>query len=78
MPQDPELAPKAPVHLPDPGSDFDSGRNPEEGIALCLSGGGYRAMLFSLDALWRLNECVAAHGKPRKSGRTSMRAASAV
>lgn len=29
---------------------------PEEGIALCLSGGGYRAMLFHLGSLWRLNE----------------------
>jgi NTE family protein len=29
---------------------------PEPGIALCLSGGGYRAMLFHLGALWRLNE----------------------
>ena len=29
---------------------------PEEGIALCLSGGGYRAMLFHLGALWRLHE----------------------
>lgn len=29
---------------------------PEEGIALCLSGGGYRAMLFHLGALIRLNE----------------------
>ena len=27
-----------------------------EGVALCLSGGGYRAMLFHLGALWRLNE----------------------
>ena len=27
-----------------------------EGMALCLSGGGYRAMLFHLGALWRLNE----------------------
>ena len=26
------------------------------GIGLCLSGGGYRAMLFHLGALWRLNE----------------------
>jgi NTE family protein len=26
------------------------------GIALCLSGGGYRAMLFHAGALWRLNE----------------------
>ncbi len=28
----------------------------EEGTALCLSGGGYRAMLFHLGSLWRLNE----------------------
>jgi NTE family protein len=28
---------------------------PQEGIALCLSGGGYRAMLFHLGALIRLN-----------------------
>lgn len=31
-------------------------REPEEGTALCLSGGGYRAMLFHLGGLWRLNE----------------------
>ena len=29
-------------------------REPERGIALCLSGGGYRAMLFHVGALWRL------------------------
>jgi NTE family protein len=29
---------------------------PEAGVALCLSGGGYRAMLFHLGALWRVNE----------------------
>jgi len=28
----------------------------EDGIALCLSGGGYRAMLFHTGVLWRLNE----------------------
>lgn len=28
------------------------------GIGLCLSGGGYRAMLFHLGALWRLNEAA--------------------
>jgi NTE family protein len=28
----------------------------QDGIALCLSGGGYRAMLFHVGALWRLNE----------------------
>lgn len=31
-------------------------KKPEEGIALCLSGGGYRAMLFHAGVLWRLNE----------------------
>lgn len=29
---------------------------PEEGTALCLSGGGYRAMLFHVGSLWRLYE----------------------
>ena len=29
---------------------------PEPGMALCLSGGGYRAMLFHIGVLWRLNE----------------------
>jgi predicted acylesterase/phospholipase RssA len=28
----------------------------QEGIALCLSGGGFRAMLFHVGSLWRLNE----------------------
>jgi NTE family protein len=31
-------------------------RAPQAGIALCLSGGGYRAMVFHLGVLWRLNE----------------------
>ncbi|MEM9611038.1 MAG: patatin-like phospholipase family protein [Actinomycetota bacterium] len=30
--------------------------DPAKGAALCLSGGGYRAMLFHVGALWRLNE----------------------
>lgn len=29
---------------------------PEQGIALCLSGGGYRAMLFHTGVLWRLSD----------------------
>jgi NTE family protein len=29
---------------------------PKPGVALCLSGGGYRAMLFHAGALWRLND----------------------
>ena len=36
-----------------PGDDPQ--RQPQ-GMALCLSGGGYRAMLFHVGALWRLNE----------------------
>ena len=39
----------------DTAEDADD-REPEQGIALCLSGGGYRAMLFHLGALWRLNQ----------------------
>lgn len=31
-----------------------AGRVPEAGTALCLSGGGYRAMLFHIGAIWRL------------------------
>lgn len=41
----------APVIDLDPGPE-----GPRDGIALCLSGGGYRAMLFHVGALWRLNE----------------------
>jgi NTE family protein len=33
-----------------------SERQPEAGTALCLSGGGYRAMVFHAGCLWRLNE----------------------
>lgn len=36
--------------------DEESGKQPSEGIALCLSGGGYRAMLFHTGAIVRLNE----------------------
>lgn len=36
--------------------DFLGGEKLEEGIGLCLSGGGYRAMLFHLGAFRRLNE----------------------
>jgi NTE family protein len=41
----------SPVSAQAPG-----GAEPPSGIALCLSGGGYRAMLFHAGALWRLNE----------------------
>jgi NTE family protein len=42
-----------PQNLTDP--DLQSG-SPASGVALCLSGGGYRAMLFHIGTLWRLNE----------------------
>ena len=41
-----------------PVGGTDSGETPQvpdTGIGLCLSGGGYRAMLFHLGALWRIN-----------------------
>lgn len=41
----------SPVSLDAPGGD-----SPALGIGLCLSGGGYRAMLFHLGVLWRLAE----------------------
>lgn len=40
---------------------------PEEGTALCLSGGGYRAMLFHVGVLWRLNEAGLLRGLQRIS-----------
>ena len=48
-----DLRSYSPVDLTDTGSKH---KYPDKGIALCLSGGGYRAMLFHLGALWRLNE----------------------
>ena len=55
MPGNPESA-SHPVDVVNTGSDHDDPRTPEPGVALCLSGGGYRAMVFHLGALWRLNE----------------------
>ena len=52
----PDVNTIAPVNLIRTGSQFDAGDNPQPGTALCLSGGGYRAMLFHVGALWRLNE----------------------
>jgi NTE family protein len=37
-------------------SDDDQAPGTEDGVALSLSGGGYRAMMFHVGALWRLNE----------------------
>src|SRR2546426_4612612 len=47
--------PTSPVSLID--ADLtDGGSLLEHGVALCLSGGGYRAMLFHVGTLWRLND----------------------
>jgi len=53
MPNPESVAARSPVELIDTGSTH---RAVESGIALCLSGGGYRAMLFHVGALWRLYE----------------------
>lgn len=44
------------VSFPTPLNDADGDDDPEDGEALCLSGGGYRAMLFHLGVLWRLEQ----------------------
>jgi len=54
--QDPQPPSSQPVQVLDTGSDHDDPQTPEAGTALSLSGGGYRAMLFHIGALWRLNE----------------------
>lgn len=43
------------------------GRTPEKGTALCLSGGGYRAMVFHVGVLWRLYEANMLRGIKRIS-----------
>jgi len=40
----------------EPTSPGHRSKPPEEGIALCLSGGGYRAMIFHIGVLWRLHQ----------------------
>ena len=46
----------APVHPKAAGPGEADDAAPTDGVVLCLSGGGYRAMLFDLGALTRLNE----------------------
>lgn len=48
----PPIDPSVPVVF----LDGEENRAPEEGIGLCLSGGGYRAMVFHVGVLWRLYE----------------------
>lgn len=47
------LDPRSPVR---PIATDDKAAGPEQGSALCLSGGGYRAMVFHIGAVWRLYE----------------------
>jgi NTE family protein len=54
MALDPTAA--VPVDPTETSTAFEEHREPEDGIVLCLSGGGYRAMLFHVGSLWRLNE----------------------
>jgi NTE family protein len=54
MPTPPRQSLAAPVHVT--ALDVERREAPQPGIALCLSGGGYRAMLFHVGTLWRLNE----------------------
>jgi NTE family protein len=42
--------------VPEPLGEGDA--TPQTGTALCLSGGGYRAMLFHVGVLWRLNDAA--------------------
>ena len=50
--------PPLPLEAADrPGASSAAGETGRSGHALCLSGGGYRAALFHLGALRRLNEC---------------------
>lgn len=50
-----------------PGDDAAKITKPEPGMALCLSGGGYRAMVFHLGAIWRINEAGLLQGMKRIS-----------
>ena len=51
MPGPHDLSALSPV-----SADAGDGGTLEDGVALCLSGGGYRAMMFHAGVLWRLNE----------------------
>lgn len=41
---------------PQPLADLSDPSAPADGLGLCLSGGGYRAMLFHVGVVWRLRE----------------------
>lgn len=56
MPQPPASDPRRALDLPVGLLPGETPGDPADGVALCLSGGGYRAMLFHVGALRRLNE----------------------
>lgn len=58
MTHPPEELPEDLPDAPDPMADAVDGTAPDDdaGVGLCLSGGGYRAMLFHVGGLRRLNE----------------------
>lgn len=56
--------PETPVQSIDPD---DARAGPAPGMALCLSGGGYRAMVFHVGVLWRLYEAGLLGGLQRIS-----------
>ncbi|HXO67695.1 MAG TPA: hypothetical protein VN838_01925 [Bradyrhizobium sp.] len=51
-------------------TDSEDGK-PEAGSALCLSGGGYRAMVFHIGVPWRLYETALLGGVKRISSVSS-------
>lgn len=55
-----------PLERSNPTVDAAAGA-PQDGIGLCLSGGGYRAMLFHVGTLWRLHEADMLRGLARIS-----------
>src|SRR5882762_846794 len=51
---DPSAELAAPKEVAAPTDEWR--RYPQEVVSICLSGGGYRAMLFHTGALWRLHQ----------------------
>src|SRR5687767_8979939 len=45
-----------PLTLPVSEDPLEASHAPQKGTGLCLSGGGYRAMLFHTGVIWRLGE----------------------
>ncbi|MBN2307553.1 MAG: patatin-like phospholipase family protein [Candidatus Hydrogenedentes bacterium] len=63
----PTTARRALEPIAQPGREPGEPSRPAAGVGLCLSGGGYRATLFHLGTLWRLNELGMLHSLSRLS-----------